>query len=106
MAFVDKCMKVVGPGKTSTSTTMDAIRHLRCDLPPCELVRQSNLYSERCGSKGGPGWPLLITGTPRSATVYAQTTLRKHGMEIQDDWHQDMRDGRVSWIFAFEDESE
>lgn len=88
---------------TISISSLNSIEHLLCELPSCDLVQQSNLYSERCGSDGGAAWPLLITGTPRSATVFAQSTLRKHGMQIQDDWGGDMRDGRVSWIYAFED---
>ena len=73
---------------------------LYCQLPPCSLVRKSRLESRRCdvlGERSPDAWPLLITATPRSGTVFMQTTLNKHGMEIQDDWHKSMRDGRVSW---------
>uniref|UniRef100_A0A7S1BHU8 Uncharacterized protein n=1 Tax=Corethron hystrix TaxID=216773 RepID=A0A7S1BHU8_9STRA len=74
-----------------------------CDLPPCELVVQSRLTSERCGRAASRGWPLLITGTPRSATVYATNLLQSHGMQVQNDWANPKRHGSVSWIFAFED---
>ena len=75
-----------------------------CELPPCELVLQSRLYSERCGTSPAK-WPLLITGTPRSATVYTTNLLQSHGMDIQNDWGNPHQHGSVSWIFAFEDEN-
>jgi len=74
-----------------------------CDLPPCELVVKSRLTSERCGRAASRGWPLLITGTPRSATVYTTNLLQIHGMQVQNDWANPRRDGSVSWIFAFDD---
>jgi hypothetical protein len=73
-----------------------------CELPPCSLVLQSRQHSERCGSRA-KGWPLLVTGTPRSATVFASELLKSHGMLIHNDWKAPERDGAVSWIFAFED---
>jgi hypothetical protein len=73
-----------------------------CILPPCDLVLKSRLYSKRCNTKP-IRWPLLITGTPRSATVFTTDTLNAHGMQIQNDWRRPRRDGSVSWIFAFED---
>jgi hypothetical protein len=73
-----------------------------CELPPCNLVLKSRQHSERCGSRT-KGWPLLVTGTPRSATVFASELLKSHGMLIHDDWKAPERDGSVSWIFAFED---
>ena len=84
---------------------ISSVEDLFCELPSCDLVSQSRLESHRCGSlgKSSPPRPLLITSTPRSATVYMQTSLRDHGMQIQDDWHQPLRDGRVSWMHAFDD---
>ncbi|KAL7545252.1 hypothetical protein ACHAWF_008602 [Thalassiosira exigua] len=74
-----------------------------CELPSCSLVLQSRLFSERCGTAPA-GWPLLITGTPRSGTSFASEKLKELGMEMQNDWlSANLRDGRVSWIFAFED---
>ena len=73
-----------------------------CELPSCELVLQSRMYSERCGSAPAK-WPLLITGTPRSATVFTTNLLKSHGMKIQNDWGNPQEHGSVSWIFAFED---
>ena len=74
-----------------------------CELPPCDFVLQSPLFSERCGTKPQK-WPLLITGTPRSATVFATNLLKSHGMAVQNDWGAPAKHGSVSWIFAFEDE--
>lgn len=73
-----------------------------CELPSCDIVRRSRLYSERCGSNEA-GWPLLVTATPRSATVYITYLLQSHGMKLADDWLSHRRDGRVSWIHAFDD---
>lgn len=84
-----------------SNVTMDSIT---CELPGCDLVVQSRVHSERCGDDPlSVGWPLLITSTPRSATVFAQSSLVRLGMWIQDDWHRHRRDGRVSWMFAFDD---
>ena len=81
-------------------TPVRSADQLYCELPPCSLVSKSRLESRRCdalGERSPDVWPLLITSTPRSGTVFVQTSLNKHGMEIQDDWHKSMRDGRVSW---------
>ncbi|EJK67248.1 hypothetical protein THAOC_11747 [Thalassiosira oceanica] len=88
-------------------TPVRSVDQLYCDLPPCSLVRKSRLESRRCdalGTSSPDAWPLLITSTPRSGTVFMQTSLNEHGMQIQDDWiRKTMRDGRVSWIHAFDD---
>jgi hypothetical protein len=73
-----------------------------CQLPSCDLVLKSRLYSQRCGSNES-GWPLLITATPRSATVYTRSLLNNHGMSVADDWSPHVRDARVSWIHAVAD---
>jgi hypothetical protein len=75
-----------------------------CKLPPCELVLQSRLFSECCNPKATDRWPLLVTGTPRSATTYTSAWLTSHGMELANDWHHPKLHGISSWIFAFEDE--
>ena len=82
------------------STSQDSI----CELPSCELVLQSRMYSERCRSAPAK-WPLLITGTPRSATVFTTNLLKSHGMKVQNDWGNPEEHGSVSWIFAFEDKN-
>jgi hypothetical protein len=77
--------------------------HLKlCELPSCEIVRRSRLYSERCATNKQE-WPLLITATPRSGTVSITRSLQSHGMDIQNDWGPHRRHGRVSWIHAFRD---
>ena len=81
-------------------TPVRSADQLYCELPPCSLVGRSSLESRRCGAPGTgspDAWPLLIASTPRSGTVFMQTSLARHGLEIQDDWHAPTRDGRVSW---------
>lgn len=85
---------------------ISSVDDLFCELPPCDLVKRSRLESDRCGALGEKSpdvWPLLVTATPRSATAYMTSSLQQHGMEIQDDWRPAKRDGRVSWIHAFND---
>ena len=90
-----------------TDAPITSVNDLFCELPSCDLVRVSRLESHRCnalGNNNNTPWPLLITSTPRSATVYMTTALQQHGMKIQDDWsHKDPLAGRVSWIHAFDD---
>jgi len=64
----DKLLTVASGSPSASNATNT------CELPPCELVLQSRLASERCGT-AQPKWPLLITGTPRSATVYALSLI-------------------------------
>jgi hypothetical protein len=97
LALISTVLVVVVVGGVQHSSSIEL-----CELPPCDLVLQSRLHSERCGSKA-EGWPLLLTGTPRSATVFASKLLQGHGMLIHNDWGAPERDGSVSWIFAFED---
>ena len=91
-------------GTTTRNNTDSQQQENTCELPSCELVLQSRMYSERCGSAPAK-WPLLITGTPRSATVYTTNLLQSHGMSIQNDWANPRQHGSVSWIFAFEDDN-
>ena len=75
-----------------------------CELPSCDLVVQSRMYSKRCNTEEAK-WPLLVTGTPRSATTYTAFELSAYGLEIAHDWRQTpSADGASSWIFAVEDE--
>lgn len=88
-----------GPNNNASSPTSPS--HLKlCELPSCEIVRRSRLYSERCATNKQE-WPLLITATPRSGTVSITRSLQSHGMDIQNDWGPHRRHGRVSWIHAF-----
>ena len=75
-----------------------------CELPHCSTILRSRLYSERCDHTSPLFRPLLITGTPRSATTYTSQKLRSLGIRIQNDWlFPHLPHGRVSWIYAFED---
>lgn len=90
----------------SPDAPISSAKDLFCELPSCDLVLQSRLESHRCealGQNTPDTWPLLITATPRSGTVYMQSSLLNHGMEIQQDWNEAKRDGRVSWMYAFDD---
>lgn len=88
--------------ETTKSLHRKAATRPFCELPSCDLVLKSRLYSQRCGSNES-GWPLLITATPRSATVYTRSLLNNFGMSIADDWSPHVRDARISWTHAFAD---
>ena len=92
---------VAGTNNIISTTQIDS---KECKLPPCELVLQSRLFSERCDPNAIDKWPLLVTGTPRSATTYMSAWLTSYGMKLEDDWHHPKFHGTSSWIFAFEDE--
>jgi hypothetical protein len=81
--------------------------------------RQSSLIASRLGwnkpSKGAavtPGYgamakvfPILITATPRSGTVFTQKLLSKLGVGVTNDMNTPRRAGMVSWIHVFQDVS-
>lgn len=86
-----------------TAAVADGGKVQLCDLPDCSVVRRSRLYSDRCDTAPA-GWPLLVTATPRSATVYTTQMLNRNGAVVHDDWGNPSRDGTVSWIMAFDDD--
>ena len=76
----------------------------------CALIARSTIYSAACSKAGGGGgghgvlpelYPLLVTATPRSGTVYTYQLLRKLGLDVSSDWDGPRADGMVSWIHAF-----
>ena len=81
------------------------MKRLRLHFVNCRRVIWYSNHAcipQRCGSNES-GWPLLITATPRSATVYTRSLLSNFGMSIADDWSPHVRDARVSWIHAVAD---
>lgn len=66
----------------------------------CALLRRTTLWSQCCGERPTPLWPLLVTGTPRSGTVYALEVLIASGLNMSSDWQAQgpKKDGAVSWI--------
>jgi len=43
-------------------------------------------------------FPLLITATPRSGTVFIKELLEQLGVQVVNDWHNPWKDGMVSWM--------
>lgn len=62
----------------------------------CTVIARSTILSTACerGGDGGGGggssmhgvYPLLVTATPRSGTVYTQQMLRRLGLDVSNDW--------------------
>ena len=82
---------------------------MRCELPPCELVRRSRLFSPRCAKDGGDmgraDSPLLITSSPDPAQLdIVRAILNGNGLDIQVDpkSRPAFRDGLASWMFVYD----
>lgn len=75
---------------------------LCCNPTRCQAVHLSSLASICCGTPP-PKWPLLISGTPRSGTVFVQEALVDMGLRVSTDWKSPRQDGMVSWIHLFSD---
>ena len=69
-----------------------------CSKEHCETVVKQSSMALKCCNTSIPRWPLLITDTPRSGTVYVTTALRNIGLQVHDDWGNPQSDGMVSWI--------
>jgi len=72
-----------------------------CGTLCCATIARSTLYSKCCNFPSKKLWPLLITGTPRSGTVFSHRLMRNLGLDMHDDWGMPRRDGIVSWIHVF-----
>lgn len=69
-----------------------------CSKEHCDNVVKKSTMASKCCNTSLPTWPLLITGTPRSGTVYINTALQTIGLKVHDDWGNPFQDGMVSWI--------
>ncbi|CAB9496296.1 expressed unknown protein [Seminavis robusta] len=49
-------------------------------------------------------FPILITATPRSGTVFVQRLLKKLGLSVSDDFSIPHGDGMVSWMHVVQDD--
>jgi hypothetical protein len=80
-----------------------------CSADHCQLVRNSTLYSACCGNVLSPQeyypmlLPLLITGAPRSGTVFMKNLLTELGLQVTDDQTSPREDGIVSWMHIVQD---
>jgi len=75
-----------------------------CSEPVCAIIRRTTVLSKCCKNMPqGPGhiWPLLITGTPRSGTVFTHHVLNALGVKVHNDWGNPDRDGILSWIHFY-----
>ncbi len=89
----------------------------------CRLLALSTRHSPECGQEssaapGSPIYPLLVTGPGRSGTLHTATLLSTLGIRVSHDNRFDplrgglrrthagpLRDGSVSWIYAFDDKN-
>ena len=74
----------------------------------CRTVEKSSWYSCRCVPKikATKLYPLIISATPRSGTVFTDTVLSELGLKLSNDWfqgHAVLPSGIVSWIHIFSD---
>ena len=91
------------------------------DTADCKRLAQSTKRpGEACGEEPGGGmmtWPLLITGAGRSGTLFTASLLNRVGLRLSHDNRFDpmrgtkrdaagpLRDGAVSWVYAFHDDA-
>eukprot|EP01084_Bolivina_argentea_P193909 332655_1 len=77
----------------------------------CTFIHRSLLYVPTCSwANDTPHtFPLLITGTPRSGTVYIWKLLNSIGINVVDDWYppiSGVHQGQISWINAVWEKNE
>ena len=76
-----------------------------CSPTVCAAVTRTTVMSECCKhtrqSSSSKIWPLIITGTPRSGTVFTHHVLRGLGVRVGHDWQSPGKDGMLSWIHFF-----
>lgn len=71
---------------------------LRCN---CAASLSGYRHSPCCSAAFKPSkvYPILITGTPRSGTVFTQMYLNKLGIRVSTDWEGPYTDGMVSCTY-------
>lgn len=80
-----------------------------CNRNQCEIIRNSTLFSTCCnnlistdGSKSHV-YPILITTTPRSGTVFISSLLNELGLDVATNGQIVKKHGMVSWVHIFQD---
>lgn len=66
----------------------------------CAVLRWTLKLAPECGDAGKPVFPLLITGTGRSGTLFASETLRAKGYDIAHDNQPVGKHGAAAWPLA------
>jgi hypothetical protein len=103
------CVAVPAGARTllSSSTVSAADR--------CRYIRASTRFDAECTPDTEMVWPLLITGAGRSGTLFTATLMNRLGIRVSHDNRFDpmrgdkrdeagpLRDGAVSWVYAFAD---
>lgn len=80
-----------------------------CSESYCKILRATTAYSECCrNSSRGPPQPrkvpaILITGTPRSGTVFVSSLLSSLGLHLTNDAGIPTSAGIVSWLHVYDD---
>ena len=81
-----------------------------CKVKHCDLVRKSTLLSTCCNNSVtfendelSLEYPLLITATPRSGTVFMTNFLNDLGIQLSKDSQYPKEHGMVSWVHVFKD---
>lgn len=79
-----------------------------CSRDHCALIEQTTVHLPCCiSSWPQPAaefvYPLLITGTPRSGTVFLGNLLSSWGLKLSNDAHQPRKSGMVSWVHLYKD---
>eukprot|EP01084_Bolivina_argentea_P094382 169665_1 len=81
----------------------------------CTLLRESLIYLKECIQEWNDTginvtyiWPLLITATPRSGTVFTYSVLNYLGIKVTKDSVSPTQNhfGQISWINAFYESDE
>ncbi|KAL7548850.1 hypothetical protein ACHAWF_012114 [Thalassiosira exigua] len=79
-----------------------------CTSQQCTYVCKSTLLSTCCGNvndlngKSSNVYPLIITATPRSGTVFTSGLLTKLNIPVANDRQTPKRYGMVSWVHIFQ----
>ena len=79
----------------------------------CQMVRKSTMFSELCNNtpptylEESTVYPLLITGTPRSGTVFVANMMNRLGVKLANDGQvpspEKYKHGMVSWVHIFKE---
>jgi len=85
---------------------------MHCDLPPCELVRRSRLFSPRCAENDRENdmsgdSPLLIASSPDPVQLgIVRAVLNGRGLDLQVDPRSSpaFRSGLTSWMYDGEED--
>jgi hypothetical protein len=82
-----------------------------CNRNQCKIIRNSTVLSTCCHNSISTDelkshiYPILITATPRSGTVFMSSLLNELGLDIANDGQVVRKHGMVSWVHIFQDNS-